>query len=174
MGALLKVVVGIVLIAVVGFGVLGFLASIGSTKQCPGVQSTAMTSKQIGDTLDQAGAVKITDGDATTVGKSFLGDRVPDLRVCFDAAAGHASGTVLVGPAKIPFYLTAKGADLKGSSPKINELDLDIEAGSVPSAVTGVIKSFMLQLVNGSLSTISLTKKYSYQFADGSVTVRGN
>lgn len=167
MGTVLKLLAGLL---VVGGAVVVYQASTGRTPQCPSVPLTAMTAKQMGEALSGRNAVTITNSDATAIGRALAGDVVSDLRVCFDAKGGHASGEVSVGPLNLPFYVTVSRVDLTGRSPRVSELDFQL--GSLPDAATNAFKSTITGLINDNLESIQLKQRYSYQLGDGSITVR--
>lgn len=154
----------------VGGGLLGYLAIKGEASECPTVKETGRTSDQIGDALDSKGVVEITNGDATSIGRSYVKSAVDDLRVCFDAKGGHASGKIALGSVKIPFYATAASADLTGASPVVKGLDFQI--GGLPSWIVDMASSRVTGLIDNYMAGIKLKKKYLHQFGDGVVTVR--
>ncbi len=167
MGFIVKAIALILLVGIVVVGVLAYTATSGTARQCPAVQQTAAGSQP---REDAAGIVRISNAEATKAGRSYLGQYITDLRVCFDSDGGHASGTLPVGPANLSFFVTGRNVDLSGSSPRIN--DLDFELGSVPSAVANAAKSTITGGINEALTNVRLAKRYSYQFGDGVVTLR--
>ncbi|MDO8673938.1 MAG: hypothetical protein Q7O66_21205 [Dehalococcoidia bacterium] len=171
---LVFVLVGLVVVAAVA-GVVYVVAVPADTSQCPPVTPTSATAGSIGDALSARGVVDISNGDATAVGRGWVGSTVNDFRVCFDPSAGHASGELKMGPAKVPFYLSATGADLTGRHPQILGLSFHFSGlgmDNVPDFVAGPAQSMLTTLLSDNLGSIQLSKKYTSKFAEGKVTVQ--
>ncbi|OGD92703.1 hypothetical protein A2697_04030 [Candidatus Curtissbacteria bacterium RIFCSPHIGHO2_01_FULL_41_44] len=161
------VILGVVIIAIVG---AGGAAVIGQAPRCPNQGSVAGNEKEIGDLLEKSGSVTVSDGQATTIARKYLGDKVQDPRVCFTSGFAQASGNIKLGPVSPSFYASA-GIDLSGASPKAT--NLDIKVGALPSMpfVSAQVEKIVSDIINENLAKVTLKKKYSTQFSRGSVTV---
>lgn len=165
--ALVLVVVAVALLA---FGGATTAALLGQAPVCPAEAGSTRSLKEIGDTLDNKGSVTIPDAEATTLGRSYVGSTVDNLRVCSTSGLGHASGNIKLGPFNPSFYASA-GVDLSGSSPKAT--NLKIKVGSLPDipVISAQAEKAVSDIVNQNLEKISLTKKYFANFVQGSVTI---
>lgn len=160
----------IVAVAVLALGGAATAALLGQAPTCSQEAGPARSLKEIGDSLDKIGSVTIPDAEATTLGRGYVGNTVEDLRVCATSGLGHASGSIKLGPFNPSFYASA-GVDLSGSSPKATSLKIKI--GSLPDipVISAQAEKTVSDIVNQNLAKISLTKKYSASFAQGSVTI---
>ena len=168
--AFIPVILAILGVLALGTAGVGVAAVIGKAPNCPNPGSNARTEKIIGDAIEK-GSVTITDGEATTLAQSYIGNQISDARVCFTKGAGHVSGSINLNPVKPSFYLSS-GADLTGSIPKIT--NLKIQLGSLPDipAVSSLAEGAINQVISGALSKFELKQKYSVSFADGSMTIK--
>lgn len=168
---------GVILIIFVVFGVLALgtagaagLALIGKAPACLSQAGSSRSEKAIGDTLE-GGSVTITDSEATTLAQNYLGGTVNDAKVCFTKGLGHISGKIKVGGVSPSFYVSG-GVDLTGATPKAT--NLQIQLGSLPNLplISSLAEGMVNKLIEENLGKISLDKKYSADFSDGSVTIK--
>lgn len=156
--------------ALLAIGGAATAALLGQAPTCPSEAGTARSLKEIGDALDKQGSVTIPDAEATTLGRGYVGNTVENLRICATGGLGNASGNIKLGPFNPSFYASA-GVDLSGSSPKATGLKIKI--GSLPDLpiISAQAEKTVSDLVNQNLAKITLTKKYSANFVQGSVTI---
>ncbi len=165
---------GIILIlALLGVGAVGGLAGtalLGKAPECPSAAGAARSEKELGNLLEKSGSVTTADGEATTIAQKYVAGKVTDGRVCFTPNLAHASGKIALGPVTPSFYASA-GIDLSGTTPKT--VNLDIKVGSMPDVpvVSDQAKNLIEKLINDNLAKVTLDKKYSIQFSQGSATV---
>lgn len=165
--ALALVVIAVALLAIGGAATAALL---GQAPTCSSEAGAARSPKEIGDTLDKNGSVTIPDSEATTLGRGYTGNTISDLRICATGGLGNASGNIKLGPFNPSFRASAQ-VDLSGSSPKTTGLKIKI--GSLPNLpiISAQAEKAVSDLVNQNLAKITLTKKYSANFVQGSITI---
>ena len=158
-------------VVILAVGGLGAAAVVGQAPKCPNTNATARSEKELGDLLEKTKTVTVTDGEATTFAKKYVGDKVADPRVCFTDSLAHASGNITLGPISPSFYASA-GIDLSGNTPKAT--NLDIKVGALPNipVLSSQVEQAVTNLINENLAKAKLSKKYSANFVLGSVTVK--
>lgn len=161
----------LIIVAVVILGIAGTAgaALLGEAPTCPPSAGTARSQKEIGDALE-SGFVTINDGEATTLGKAYLGSKVSDLKICFTTDLGHISGKIPLGSLSPSFYVST-AVDLSGSTPKTS--NLSIKVGSLPDVpvLSEQVTKKLSGLIDENLAKFQLEQKYSANFSNGSVTI---
>lgn len=161
----------LIVIVIAGLAVAGAGAAavFGEAPKCPADAKTARSEKIIGDILEK-GSVTINDGEATALGRAYVGPLVNDLRICFTPGLAHASGNIKLGPLSPSFYASA-AIDLSDQFPKTS--NLDIKVGALPNLPLVSDQAFkaVTNLINQNLAKIKMNTKYSAVFTSGSVTI---
>lgn len=165
----LLVILGVFGVMVLGTAGAAGLVLLGKAPACETRGGTARTEDAIGDTLE-AGAVTITDSEATTLSKRYLGDVVKNPGVCFTQGEGHVSGQIDLGAIKPSFYVSG-GVNLSGSTPRIT--NLKIQLGSLPNnpVISALAQNAVNKALTESLGQISLDQVYFAKFTKGSLTI---
>lgn len=165
--ALFLMIIAIAVLVVIG---AGSAAVFGEAEKCPSDAESARSAKEIGDILE-TGSITINNGEATTLGRNYVGQVIDDLRVCFTQGLGHASGHIKLGPVSPSFYASA-AIDLSGSSPQT--ANLNIKIGALPNMplISDQASKIITDLINQNLAKIKLKTRYSADFISGSVTIK--
>lgn len=168
--AFIPIILGLFALSILGTVGAGALVLTGKAPACQNQGGSARTGDAIGETLDQQGSVTITDGEATTFARSYLGDQIKDPRVCFTKGLGHVSGKINLGSVSPSFYVSG-GVDLVGSTPKAT--NLKIQLGALPDLpfISALAQGTVNKLITDNLGQIELKEKYSADFSEGSLTV---
>lgn len=167
---IIKIILLAIAVIILGVGGLVSTAVFGKAPKCPAQGNAARSDKEIGDAIEKKGAT-ITDGEATTLTKKYVGNFIDDPRVCFTSGLGHLSGNIKLGPVNPSFYAST-GVDLSGSYPKA--VNLDIKVGALPDIpfISARAEQAVTILINQNLAKFKLAKKYSANFTSGSVTIQ--
>ncbi len=166
----IPILVIIILVAVIGLtGAVG-AALLGEAPKCSNEAGIARPEKQIGDTLER-GFVTITDGEATTLARGYIGSKINNLRICFTSGLAHASGKLSLGSLTPSFYVSI-GIDSSGTTPKAT--NLNIKVGSLPDVpvLSDQMGKTLTDLINQNLAKFQMKEKYSVEFIPGSVTIK--
>lgn len=160
----------ILVVIILAVGGLGIAAMVGQAPKCLSAGGSARSEKELGDLLEKSKTVTVTDGEATTIAKNYIGNKVNEPGICFTQGLAHASGNIKLGPITPSFYATA-GVDLSGPNPKAT--NLDIKVGAMPNipVVSSQVEQAVTNLINENLAKAQLKKKYSVQFSNGTATV---
>ncbi|HEY3118044.1 MAG TPA: hypothetical protein VGK54_14980 [Chloroflexota bacterium] len=161
----------IAIVVLLGAAVAGAGAAVyGQAPECPSQPGDARSTQSIGDILGASGRMIVNDGEATTIARGYVGDRVNEARVCFTPGAGHLSGKLPLGSVAPSFYASA-GVDLSGPTPRTT--NLEVKVGALPNlpGVSDQVARIVSDLINQSLEGWRLDQPYAADFATGSVTV---
>ncbi len=178
------VVIGAPILAVVLF----LIAVIGSPGSCetegrPISYTPALAASfqekwdQLNDTLNagQLSTIVVDEGEATSRAQLWVEEHdvpVSDLRVCFGAEGGSASGKV-----DIPFFpgdvdILVKGTMiLTGEHPEAGIAEMEV--GGLPGPFTDLVEGFVTGLIEQETKKIALPHDYGLAFAEGEATVSG-
>ncbi|MBM2812577.1 MAG: hypothetical protein HW416_3336 [Chloroflexi bacterium] len=167
----MKVVLVLVVVLMAAVVAAGAAVVVGAAPRCSTEPGTARSAQEIGDVLDEDGVVVVTDAEASSIARRYVGGVVEDGRVCFTPGAAHASGKLPLGPVTPSFYATL-GVDLTGPVPSVT--DLDVTLGALPSlpGLSAPIKQAVADLVNQNLARWQLEQEYAADFTAGSVAVK--
>ena len=155
----------------VGIIIAGGAAAVyGQAPRCTSEPGDARSTQQIGDALDGSGRVTLSEAEATTIARGYVGALVNEGRVCFTPGAAHLSGKLPLGPVTPSFYASL-GVDLSGSTPRTT--NLDVKVGALPSlpGISDQAANVVSGLINQNLAQFKMDQPHAVEFGAGSATI---
>lgn len=149
------------------------LALFGQAKECPATSlpSGAPTLEQVSKDLERTGIATITQEQLTVALNQNFGEKVKNLRVCFDNQKINLSGSFPLGSFTSSFYASTK----LESGNRLELKDTKIAIGALGfQPFTDIFGGIGQRMLNDQLSQMPQEDTYKIEYLEGKIKIEAS